>query len=42
MLHTLALWGLVTNNGGGVSEVLSLQRGGAETFLAVLKGGRGA
>ena len=43
------LWGLVTNNGeggaangrggGGVSEVLSLQRGGAETFLAVLKGG---
>ena len=51
MLHTLALWGLVTNKaeggaangrGGGVSEVLSLQRGGAETFLAVLKGGGGA
>ena len=51
MLHTLALWGLVTNNGeggaangrggGGVSEVLSLQRGGAETFLEVLKGGGG-
>ena len=51
MLHTLALWGLVTNNGeggaakgrggGGLSEVLSLQRGGAETFLAVLKGGGG-
>ena len=50
MLHTLALWGLVTNNGeggaakgrgGGLSEVLSLQRGGAETFLAMLKGGGG-
>ena len=31
--------GLQTAGGGGVSEVLSLQRGGAETFLAVLKGG---
>ena len=48
MLHTLALWGLVTNNGegglqtagGGVSEVLPTQkRGGADFFLAVLKGG---
>ena len=49
MLHTLALWGLVTNNrkgglqtagGGGISEVLPLQKkGGADFFLAVLKGG---
>ena len=31
--------GLQTAGGGGVSEVLSLQRGGAETFLAMLKGG---
>ena len=34
--------GLQTAGGGGISEVLSLQRGGAETFLAVLKGGGGA
>ena len=31
--------GLQTAGGGRVSEVLSLQRGGAETFLAMLKGG---
>ena len=46
MLHTLALWGLVTDNGkgglqtaggGGVSEVLPLQKKGG----AVLKGGGG-
>ena len=45
------LWGLVTNNGegglqtaggGGVSEVLPLQKkGGADFFLAVLKWGGG-
>ena len=42
-------WSLITGReglqkarGGGVSEVLSLQRGGAETFLAVLRGGGGA
>ena len=43
-------WSLITGReglqtaggGGGVSEVLSLQRGGAETFLALLKGGGGA
>ena len=41
-------WSLITEReglqtaGGGVSEVLSLQIGGAETFLAVLKGGGGA
>ena len=43
-------WSLITGReglqtaggGGGVSEVVSLQRGGAETFLAVLKGGGGA
>ena len=42
-------WSLITGReglqkaggGGGLSEVLSLQRGGAETFLAVLKGGGG-
>ena len=37
-------WSLITGReglqtAGGVSEVLSLQRGEAETFLAVLKGG---
>ena len=41
-------WSLITGReglqtvGGEVSEVLSLQRGGAETFLAVLKGGGGS
>ena len=40
-------WSLITGReglqtaGGGVSEVLSLQRGGVETILAVLKGGGG-
>ena len=44
MLHTLALWGLVTNNGkgggglqtaggGGISEVLPLQRKGEQIFF---------
>ena len=35
-------WLQTAGGGGGVSEVLSLQRGGAETFLAVLKGGGGS
>ena len=43
MLHTFALWGLVTNygKGGRVSEVLPLQKMGAgwNFFLAVLNGG---
>ena len=51
MLHTLALWGLVTNNGegggatncrrgGGVSEVLPLQKkGGADFFFSHAEGG---
>ena len=51
MLHTLALWGQVTNNrvgggGGGyktaglrASVVLPLQKMGAEKVLAVLKVG---
>ena len=45
MLHTLALWGLVTNNGewgggatnsrggGGVSEVLPTQKRGGADFF---------
>ena len=50
MLHTLALWGLVTNNGegglqtagGGGGEVLPLQKKGEQNFfLAMLKGGGG-
>ena len=51
MLHTLALWGLVTNNGkggyklqegGGISEVLPLQKkGGADFFFSRAEGGRG-
>ena len=51
MLHTLALWGLVTNNregglqtagGGGVSEVLPLQKeGGAEFCFSRAEGGGG-
>ena len=52
MLHTLALWGLVTNNGkgglqtagggGGISEVLPLQKkGGAEFFFSRAEGGGG-
>ena len=50
MLHTLALWGLVTNYGeggatkreGGASEVLPLQKRGGESpkkVLAMLNGG---
>ena len=50
MLHTLALWGLVTNNKegggatncrrGGVSEVLPLQKkGGADLFFSRAEGG---
>ena len=40
-------WSLITGReglqkaGGGGFNLLSLQRGGAETFLAVLKGGGG-
>ena len=51
MLHTLAIWGLVTNygeggyktaGGGGASEVLPLQkRGGAEKSLSHAEGGGG-
>ena len=53
MLHTLALWGLVTNNGeggglqtagggGGVSEVLPLQKKGvADSFFSRAEGGGG-
>ena len=52
MLHTLALWGLVTNNGKGgglqtagggrISEVLSLQKkGGADFFFSRAEGGGG-
>ena len=51
MLHTLALWGLVTNNGkgglqtaggGGISEVLTLQKkGGADFFFSRAEGGGG-
>ena len=49
MLHTLALWGLVTNNGeggyklqegGGVVKFYPYERKGERIFfLAVLKGG---
>ena len=49
MLHTLALWGLVTNNGegglqtaggGGVVKFYPYKRKGERIFfLAVLKGG---
>ena len=52
MLHTLALWGLVTNNGkgglqtaggGGISEVLPLQKkGGTDFFFSHAEGGGGA
>ena len=53
MLHTLALWGLVTNNGkggggyklqegGGISEVLPLQKKGvADGFFSRAEGGGG-
>ena len=53
MLHTLALWGLVTNNGKGgatncrrgggrISEVLPLQKkGGADFFFRGAEGGGG-
>ena len=49
MLHTLALWGLVTNNGegglqtaGGVSEVLPLkEKGGADFFFSCAERGGG-
>ena len=52
MLHTLALWGLVTNNGeggyklqdgGGGCEVLPLQKkAGADFFFSRAEGGGGA
>ena len=50
ILHTLALWGLVTNNGeggyklqeGGGCKVLPLQKkGGADFFFSRTEGGGG-